>query len=82
MDVLFQEGGPALFGTIYGWAETETERHVASLRGAFDAGDRRDLRRMRRFARVQLGPAAAQAAWAAGAALPLADAVRAALKPA
>lgn len=47
--------------------------------GAFDAGDRRDLRRMRRFACVQLGPAAAQSAWAAGAALPLADAVRTAL---
>jgi len=34
---------------------------------------------MRRFACVQLGPAAAQSAWAAGAALPLADAVRTAL---
>lgn len=38
--------------------------------------DRRDLRRIRRFARVLIGPQAAQAAWQRGAARPLAETVR------
>ena len=44
--------------------------------GAFDDRDRRDLRRLRRFARVQLGVVAAAEAWRRGAGLALGDAVR------
>jgi len=47
--------------------------------GAMDADDRRDLKRIRRGARVLLGPDAAAAAWHRGAHRPLADAVRAVL---
>jgi hypothetical protein len=47
--------------------------------GAFDDGDRRDLRRVRRFVRVLLGPDRAAAAWQRGAARPLAEVVRAVL---
>lgn len=47
--------------------------------GAMDAGDLRDLKRMRRYVRALLGPAAAQAAWRRGAQRPLAEAVQAAL---
>ena len=44
--------------------------------GVPDAGDRRDLKRVRRFARLLLGPDAAAAAWHRGSERPLADAVR------
>ncbi|MEO8653471.1 MAG: hypothetical protein ABI409_05045, partial [Ramlibacter sp.] len=44
--------------------------------GALDAADQRDLKRVRRFVCVQLGPDAAAAAWRCGAERPLADAVR------
>jgi predicted ATPase len=50
--------------------------------GAFDARDRRDLVRLRRFARARLGADAAAAARSAGAALPLGDAVREVLQAA
>jgi tetratricopeptide (TPR) repeat protein len=44
--------------------------------GDMDRRDERDLRRVRRFTRVLLGPVAATAAWQRGAALPLGEAVR------
>ena len=44
--------------------------------GAMDAGDRRDLRRVRRFVRVLLGDDAAEVAWRRGATRPLADVVQ------
>ena len=44
--------------------------------GGMDWRDQRDLRRVRRFTRVLLGPAAAAAAWQRGASLPLGEAVR------
>jgi hypothetical protein len=47
--------------------------------GAFEPGDARDLKRMRRFARALLGPEQAQAAWQRGAGRTLADGVRAVL---
>ena len=47
--------------------------------GAFDPGDQRDLKRMRRFTRVLLEPDAAHAAWQRGASRALADGVRAVL---
>jgi len=47
--------------------------------GGFDPGDRRDLKRIRRFTRVLLGPEAARAAWQRGAGRTLADGVRAVL---
>jgi hypothetical protein len=47
--------------------------------GAFEPGDARDLKRMRRFARALLGPEQAQAAWQLGAGRTLADGVRAVL---
>ena len=57
-------------------AEAQWQQRV----GAFDANDRRDLKRMRRFVHVLLGPQAAQAAWATGAARPLGEAVQAVLQ--
>jgi predicted ATPase len=47
--------------------------------GEPDAHDLRDLKRMRRFSRVLLGPQAARGAWQVGAARPLGEAVRAVL---
>ena len=47
--------------------------------GEFEPSDARDLTRVRRSARRLLGPPAAQAAWQRGAALPLAEVVRAVL---
>jgi hypothetical protein len=47
--------------------------------GTMDAGDRRDLRRVRRGARALLGAQATAAAWQRGAARPLAEVVRAVL---
>lgn len=47
--------------------------------GAFDASDRRHLKRVRRFCRVLLGPAGAGAAWQRGRARPLAEVVQAVL---
>jgi predicted ATPase len=44
--------------------------------GALDGRDRRDLKRVRRFARVLLGAEAATRAWQLGAERPLVDAVR------
>ncbi len=44
--------------------------------GVLDAGDRRDLKRLRRSVRLLLGPDAAAAAWRRGAQRPLAEAVR------
>lgn len=44
--------------------------------GRLDASDERDLKRVRRFAAVLVGRAAAQAAWRRGAAMPLGDLVR------
>ena len=44
--------------------------------GEPDPSDLRDLRRVRRFVRTLLGPQAAQAAWSAGAARPLGEAVQ------
>jgi predicted ATPase/DNA-binding winged helix-turn-helix (wHTH) protein len=48
--------------------------------GEFDASDRRDLRRVRRFVRCMLGPEKAQTAWAEGGQHNLAAAVRAVLE--
>ena len=47
--------------------------------GALDPSDQRDLKRIRRFVRVLLGPEAALKAWQRGARQPLADGVRAVL---
>lgn len=47
--------------------------------GAFDPGDQRDLKRMRRFTCVLLGPDAALAAWQRGAGRAVAEVVRAVL---
>jgi predicted ATPase len=47
--------------------------------GALDAGDTRDLRRVRRFCRVLLGPAGARKAWRHGSEARLGDVVRAVL---
>ncbi len=44
--------------------------------GVLDVGDRRDLKRLRRWVRLLLGPDAAAAAWRLGAERPLAEAVR------
>lgn len=48
--------------------------------GEFDASDRRNLKRLRRFVHVLLGPQAAQTAWTTGAARPLGEAVQAVLQ--
>lgn len=48
--------------------------------GTADDHDRRDLRRVRRLVRAQLGATATERAWQAGAALGIADAVRAVLQ--
>ncbi len=55
------------------------DAHWRERYGQRDASELRELRRVRRFARVLLGPAAAQAAWALGAARSVGDTVRAVL---
>lgn len=69
---LARGGRAALAAQTMGAAEALWQQRF----GAFDGDDRRDLRRMRRFARMQLGAERAATHWQAGAAMPLADVVR------
>lgn len=66
---------PELAARTMGAAEALWARRF----GGEDDDDRRDLRRVRRLVTAQIGPAATQRAWQAGAALGIADAVQAVL---
>ena len=57
-----------------------SQAHSLQVTGGHTAGDQHDLRRLRRLCQAQLGAASTQAAWQAGAALSLAEAVRLALQ--
>ena len=69
---LLRLGQAQLAGQTMGAAEVLWRQRF----GAFDANDRRDLKRVRRGARLLLGQSAAQAAWGSGAAQPLRDLVQ------
>ena len=74
--VLARQREARLAARTMGFAEALWQQRF----GEFDASDRRDLRRMRRFTRCLLGAHDAQTAWQAGSSSTLADAVRAVLE--
>ena len=68
---------PDIAATLMGFSEA----HSLQVTGRHTNGDHHDLRRLRRLCQAQLGAARTQAAWQAGAALSLTEAVRLALQP-
>ena len=66
---------PELAARLAGAAESYWETHI----GALDAGDRRDLRRLRRLVAAQVGSARAERLWREGGALAVPEVVALAL---
>ena len=67
---------PELAALLMGFSQA----HSLQVTGGHTAGDHHDLRRLRRLCQAQLGAARTQAAWQAGAALSLTEAVQRALQ--